>query len=456
MCKVRTRSSTARKSPKSADGNEVEQPKKLGNGTFGTVIRVGDQAHKYTRDPFDAIKEYIWCSTINHPHIIRHHDLVIKNIKRTELAPSLKKWFDLSNPSRIIEDTDDTIGIIKMNAYDIHLKRLVTKHTLSSSQYDFIIRCIMEAIHYLHINYIVHSDLKPDNVLVNFTNKGDSIEIKDVVVCDLGISNIQKYAEVQNTAPLYQCVDYKPVISHDIYSLGVLIVRIFNPNLKPDKMENEYTTEELKSGPRRALREFRESKYRRFLQAGYDNVPVRYRELVKRMTSVGGSRPNIQECMRALGYQIPKVKSMYKRIYLNDHYNSQLDRDFYALSVNVGLNRARMGCYALREFLHRRNLLKKNPTPSEDAKITEYVTATMIITHSLFGSDKVLFPDITKWRSQVYDLLNDDKFIINITTPTHYVEVRRPNEESKSSSGSSSTNSRSRSKTECKSRKCHA
>lgn len=415
---------------------------KLGSGTFGTVIREGSYAYKYTRDPFDAIKEYIWCSTLRHPNIIRHYDLDVKNVRRSQLKPELKEWYEKSDPSPVITDTSNTIGIIKMDACDSNLKSIILKETLTSDQYDTIINSIMQAIYYLHANLIIHSDLKPDNVLINYSkNPRGGITIKNVVVCDLGISNIQKYAEVHNTAPMYQCVDYKPTIEHDIYSLGVLIVRMFNPNLRAKKTKEEETPSLLlEKGKRRAIREFREPRYRRFLQAGYVNVPDRYRELVVRMTNPrGADRPSIGQCMEELGYDIPKVKPIYKKIYLFNYYNLQIDRDFYNIGTKTGLLRARMCSYALREFLHRKNLLKSKLTREEDKRVSTYMTAATIITQALYGSKRATFPDITQWYDEVDELVNDTRFVINLTTPSPYVREYDPRMESKSRSGSKSS-----------------
>lgn len=418
---------------------------RLGSGSFGTVVREGDFALKYTRDPFDAIKEFIWCSTLDHTNLIRHHDLKIRNVKRKELDPSLRKWFDRNDPSKRITDTDNTIGIIRMDACDSNLKRIIGNKELTPCQYDLIIKSVMRAIHYLHVNMIVHSDLKPDNILINYTSKknGTDIDIHKVIVCDLGISNIQKYAEVHNTAPMYQSVELKPNIEHDIYSLGMVIMRVFNPTLKPIKTEEEKELAGLKNkGSSRDIRQFHEPRFRRFIEEGIKNIPSKYKRLVRRMTNpVGSERPTIQECMSELGFNIPRVKSCYSTIYLSDCYDLSLDRDFFRIEREAGLRRARMGCYALREFLHRKKLLNK-----KNRKVDDYMMATTIITHALYGSKRVAFPDITDWYDVVEELLRDKKFIINITTPSPYVREYRKSSRPSTSNSSGKSSSRSSSK----------
>ena len=64
------------------------------------------------------------------------------------------------------------------------LSTLITKRrTFSDEDASQIIKCILEAVAYLHENNIVHRDLKPDNILI-----GDLYDLSTIKVADFGLS----------------------------------------------------------------------------------------------------------------------------------------------------------------------------------------------------------------------------------------------------------------------------
>ena len=64
------------------------------------------------------------------------------------------------------------------------LSTLITKRKkFSDEDASQIIKCILEAVAYLHENNIVHRDLKPDNILI-----GDLSDLTTIKVADFGLS----------------------------------------------------------------------------------------------------------------------------------------------------------------------------------------------------------------------------------------------------------------------------
>ena len=60
---------------------------------------------------------------------------------------------------------------------------LITKRKkFSDEDASQIIKCILEAVAYLHENNIVHRDLKPDNILI-----GDLSDLTTIKVADFGL-----------------------------------------------------------------------------------------------------------------------------------------------------------------------------------------------------------------------------------------------------------------------------
>ena len=56
---------------------------------------------------------------------------------------------------------------------------IVKRKKFSDEEASQIIKCIFEAVEYIHNNNIVHRDLKPDNILIADTNDLTTIKIAD-------------------------------------------------------------------------------------------------------------------------------------------------------------------------------------------------------------------------------------------------------------------------------------
>ena len=60
---------------------------------------------------------------------------------------------------------------------------IVKQKKFSDEEVSQIIKCIFEAVEYLHNNNIVHRDLKPDNILI-----ADSTDLTTIKIADFGLS----------------------------------------------------------------------------------------------------------------------------------------------------------------------------------------------------------------------------------------------------------------------------
>ena len=70
------------------------------------------------------------------------------------------------------------------------LSTLITvRKTFSDEDASQIIKCIFEAMEYLHNNNIVHRDLKPDNILI-----ADANDLTTIKIADFGLSAKYEHA----------------------------------------------------------------------------------------------------------------------------------------------------------------------------------------------------------------------------------------------------------------------
>lgn len=143
----------------------------IGSGSYGTVCEAEDKEHdrkvaiKRMKHLFDdlvdckrILREIAILSQLDHPNIVRLHDIV---------RPSSMRSFDEL--------------YIVMELCDLDLKKLIKKDiTLGQEQIDTLLYNLLVGVKYLHSAGIYHRDLKPANCLVN--------QDCAVKVCDFGLS----------------------------------------------------------------------------------------------------------------------------------------------------------------------------------------------------------------------------------------------------------------------------
>ena len=109
------------------------------------------------------------------------------------------------------------------------------------SQFKLLIRKILEGIDYINKRGIIHSDIKPENILVQYTKNNDILEISSIKIVDYGSTFYQsnKSPLISNT-PEYLCPeimtnnkeyikelnDGNYVNSIDIWSTGISILEL--------------------------------------------------------------------------------------------------------------------------------------------------------------------------------------------------------------------------------------
>jgi len=165
----------------------------LGSGTFGDVYKDKDKAVKNFHELHHCIQEYCAASYLSDcEYVVKCTDVDFENNKISyELhKTNMRAWMD--NPKRTKKE-----------------KRL-------------LLRDVIYGLIEIHSRNLVHSDIKPNNILVSLTDSGYK-----ATLCDLGFVANPPYSKVRRTAATYR--DTNPVshYGHDIYSLCIMMMEIF-------------------------------------------------------------------------------------------------------------------------------------------------------------------------------------------------------------------------------------
>jgi serine/threonine protein kinase len=136
---------------------------------------------------------------------------------------------------------------------DDHLLNASVSQRLTKLEIRYVARRILEALKVLHEDNFVHTDIKPDNILVNY-GQGD-VRFTDIQVADCGstVSSDSAYAEDGDLigAPIWRSPEAQLRIGWgtptDIWSFGTLLITllyggnffIFKPDVPADHDDYE-------------------------------------------------------------------------------------------------------------------------------------------------------------------------------------------------------------------------
>lgn len=167
--------------------------KYLGKGSYGQVVKKNNLAIKKFNKLSHLIQEYTALKYLNNcQYIVEIHSV---NWSKLELA---------------------------MNLYDYNLSQYLKKYssTMTYDERDEIIKSILLGLIEIHDRNLIHSDLKPANILVNANPF-------KLVLGDCGFVSIAKYSKATCTTPIYQEPNTYADYAHDIYSFGMCFLKIY-------------------------------------------------------------------------------------------------------------------------------------------------------------------------------------------------------------------------------------
>lgn len=179
----------------------------LGEGTSGIVFVTSDGKHAY--------KEYKITDNDNDcfvPESIRE----VSIMKTLEMDPYIQK----------VEESNFSSGVngYSMKLYPYSLRGLMGTRNIERKLAKRILYEILVGLYYAHKKFIIHADIKPDNILVGVNN--------NIVIADWGISQIEYITNISNKqfpvqtlyyrAPEVLLGDYDYTTKIDIWSSAVV------------------------------------------------------------------------------------------------------------------------------------------------------------------------------------------------------------------------------------------
>lgn len=196
--------------------------KTLGRGSFGLVYKA-ENINK--PEDYVAIKKYINLSKKDIPYQILREINVIKLLKH----PNIIGIRDIKSIGQNIELILEYGGESLRSYYGKipYIQRIKESKSIS---YQILMGCL-----YMHKLGVIHRDLKPDNILVNYNSENEIEPFKPIIkICDFGLA--KKMPPFKNEFNSYQIctLSYRPPelfttdnqnynMSVDIWSLGCVL-----------------------------------------------------------------------------------------------------------------------------------------------------------------------------------------------------------------------------------------
>lgn len=179
----------------------------LGEGTYSYVKTEGDKAvkvisHKYFES---AVREIGLINACNHPNIIKITDI----------------------------EFDQTETLIYMKKYQCDLRAYMDKLKLLPVDIVYgITKQIISGIAHVHSRGIIHGDVKPQNILLEYSSGSD---IPGAIICDFGIAVINE--EKYHTSRVQTCTYRAPEVDYnrsrvqysfriDLWSIGCILLEM--------------------------------------------------------------------------------------------------------------------------------------------------------------------------------------------------------------------------------------
>lgn len=172
-------------------------------------------------------------------------------VRNGQAVKSFKKLRHLIQEVSVIRHMEDSPYIINCTSYSLERKELVmpvydsslrdamVKNRFTDRERKLIFHKILMGVCHLHSREILHSDLKPSNILVNFNPV-------DAVICDLGLSSSTRFAKIYQTARGYRLPDNELSNTngsiHDHFGLAVIGLELFGRV----RLRSAITPEELR------------------------------------------------------------------------------------------------------------------------------------------------------------------------------------------------------------------
>ena len=299
--------------------------------------------------------EGTYCKIFDHPKDI---NLIYKKYKYGILDFTSLKEIAIY---KIIEESDYFLKLLEINniTNTIILKKY--KYTLSNinlnkltiEQKLKIMKYLLKSVNYLHSNYIIHRDLKMDNILIN---NEDDIKIIDFGLGYIGIYNdlicedldFNVYTESYKSYEIINNFHYDN--KTDIYALGIIFLKLLTSiNEKElDKIINNFHYEYYKKFLLK--KEIYVSIFKKYLiNCLYLNYKIEINDLIfdlicRMIINITEYRYTIKECIEhplfsdIYNKEIAPININNKIIYMSDHNRKYYLNILYNLGKKYSLS----------------------------------------------------------------------------------------------------------------------
>jgi serine/threonine protein kinase len=237
---------------------------KIGSGGFGSVYKVKNMLDDNTyalkkiklnnNVSVNILNEIRILAKLDHKYIVRYYNAWIDiNLWEDEEYSSDSS---VSNSSVVKYGDEDICLYIQMKLYpytlDQWIKNKNEQKLVVIEEVDIIYKQLCQGIRYIHENNIVHCDLKPSNIFIDYDKK--------IKIGDFGLA---KYKEqefnLEDGSLLYlpKKENVENVKYLDIYALGVILVELlidFNTGVERinclKKLKEGIIDERIKNDPK--------------------------------------------------------------------------------------------------------------------------------------------------------------------------------------------------------------
>lgn len=212
---------------------KIKSIQQIGEGSYGLVFSFHDE-----KDKIDKALKVIEYAKVKAIMAAERLDITVENwfkeakIEIDHLIALEECKFILRLDDHYFDEENKCIFLITELAESSLSHYIKSRKKISSSELNFIIQCVLNALLYAHERGIVHRDVKPENVLVSSSGT--------FLLCDWGIARKMKRSgtQTQNTTakgtPLYTPPEiYKFVegdtsqvnlFKSDAYSAGLMFL----------------------------------------------------------------------------------------------------------------------------------------------------------------------------------------------------------------------------------------
>lgn len=137
------------------------------------------------------------------------------------------------NIVKVYEANHKTLEL-KMEQYAMNLRKYM-ENTLDDKVKRKLLHDMLSGLCEIHKRGMVHGDIKPGNILIGLDSKSNPT----AYIGDLGFVSLAPYSKVRRTTAVYRDEAMRQHSSHDMYSMGVVMLELFGELKVYEKLEHK-------------------------------------------------------------------------------------------------------------------------------------------------------------------------------------------------------------------------